>query len=159
MLPTESLRDKFLKRGFWLYLFTLFIGPLGYLAKLITGNTLSIEEFGLLYSIIGLITLISGYNDLGFTESLNYFLPKTIIANDWVKVKLLFLYALTAQIGSSILIGGFFLFGADWLAAHYFHDSLAAPILKIFSLFFLGLNLFTLINTFFRAIQNTKLQK
>jgi hypothetical protein len=38
--------------------------PLGYFAKLIISNTLSVEEVGIFYSVLGLVLLLASYNDL-----------------------------------------------------------------------------------------------
>ena len=40
----ETLAQKFVKKGFWLYLFTFLIGPIGYLIKIIISNDLSVAE-------------------------------------------------------------------------------------------------------------------
>jgi hypothetical protein len=50
-----------------------------------------------LYGIISLITLLSAYNDLGMTDSLNYFIPKFITDKRYDKVKSILVYAFIAQ--------------------------------------------------------------
>ena len=45
----ETLADKFVKKGFWLYFFTFLIGPLGYFIKVIISRDLSVEEVGMIY--------------------------------------------------------------------------------------------------------------
>ena len=79
LLKEEALADKFIKKGFWIYLFTFLIAPLGYMTKVMISRDLSVEEVGMIYGVISFLTLISLYNDLGCTESLNYFLPKNIV--------------------------------------------------------------------------------
>jgi hypothetical protein len=39
---TETLSQKFVRKGFWIYLFTFLIGPLGYLIKIIISHDLSV---------------------------------------------------------------------------------------------------------------------
>ena len=75
----ETLADKFIKKGFWLYFFTFLIGPLGYIVKVVVSHDLSVEEVGMVYGVISFVMFISSYNDLGCTESLNYFLPSLIV--------------------------------------------------------------------------------
>jgi O-antigen/teichoic acid export membrane protein len=52
------------------------VAPIGYIIKVLISNTMSIEDVGIFYSVLGLIMLVSVYNDLGLTEALQYFLPK-----------------------------------------------------------------------------------
>ena len=102
---TESLAEKFIRKGFWLYLFSFLVGPLGYIVKIILSADLTVEEIGLLYGILSLIGLLAVYHDLGLTESLNFFLPKFIVKKDWTRFKSLVAYSLGAQVITSTLIG------------------------------------------------------
>lgn len=160
MLNTsESLAEKFVKKGFWLYLFSFIAGPVGYFIKIIFSYDLSVSEMGILYGVISLITLLASYHDLGLTESLNFFLPKAIVRKDWNEFKSLVFFTFAAQFLSSLLIGGLLFFGSGWLSAHYFHEPAAKEVLEILCLFFFGLNLHNLNCTIFGVSQNTKLQK
>ena len=102
---SETLTEKFIKRGAWLYFFAFITGPVGYIVKIILSHDLSVEEIGILYGIISLITLLSTYHDLGLTESLNYFLPKFIVAKDWGRFKSIVFFSIIVQLVSSTLIG------------------------------------------------------
>ncbi|MDD4151161.1 MAG: oligosaccharide flippase family protein [Candidatus Gracilibacteria bacterium] len=155
----KSLSEKFIKKGFWLYLFSFIIAPIGYIIKIIISNELSVEEVGIIYSVMSLVTLLSSFNDFGLTESLNYFLPKYIEKKDYSKAKSVLNYTLLAQIFTSTIIGLFLLFGNDYLANNYFHHKESADILFIFAFFFFGQNLFAIVQTFFGSIQNTFYQK
>lgn len=64
MLQEETLSEKFIKRGFWLYLFTFLSAPLGYIIKMILARDLSMNDYGLFLSIISLLTLLSAINDI-----------------------------------------------------------------------------------------------
>jgi hypothetical protein len=59
-----SLSEKFLKKGFWLYLFSFIIAPMGYVIKIILSGELEVSEVGIIYGIISLIVMLSAYNDL-----------------------------------------------------------------------------------------------
>lgn len=50
-------------------------------------RSLSVEDVGLVYSIIGFIGLLSAFNDLGLTEALQYYLPHYIIDKEYGKAK------------------------------------------------------------------------
>lgn len=102
---SESLAEKFIKKGFWLYLFSFLVGPLGYVVKIILSGDLSVDEIGLLYGVLSLVGLLSVYHDLGLTESLNFFLPKFIVQKDWTRFKSLVMYSVGAQVITSTIIG------------------------------------------------------
>ena len=127
----ETLAQKFVKKGFWLYFFTILIGPMGYLIKIVISEDLGPSGIGLIYGVISFVTLVSAFNDLGCTESLNYFLPKYIIKNQYGKAKYLLKLTLMLQICSSILIAIVLFLIAPWLANTYFHEPNIIEILRI----------------------------
>jgi hypothetical protein len=45
----SSLAEKFLKKGFWLYLFSFIIAPIGYVIKIVISGELTVSEVGILY--------------------------------------------------------------------------------------------------------------
>lgn len=145
----ESLAEKFIRKGFWLYLFSFLVGPLGYVVKIILSGDLSVEEIGLLYGIISLVMLFAAYHDLGLTESLNFFLPKFIVEKDWTRFKSLVVYSLVAQLITSTFIGLVLFFSSGYLAEHYFKTPEATEVIQIFCLFFFGMNLHNMNTTIF----------
>jgi len=151
----KSLSEKFLKKGFWLYLFSFIIAPIGYVIKIVISWEISVSELWILYWVISLITLLSSFNDFGMTESMNYFIPKYLQKNNYSKVKTIIFYAFITQIITGIIIALFLFVWADYLATHYFKSEQAANILKIFCLYFLWINIFQVFNHFFSVIQNT----
>lgn len=155
----NSLAEKFLKKGFWLYLFSFIIAPIWYIVKVILSNDLSVEEIWVLYWIISLITLIAWFNDFWMTESLNKFLPQYITEKRYDKVKAILIYAIGTQLITAILIFFIFFFWANYIWLHYFKSEIAIETIKIFSFFFILFNLFQVISVFYMAIQNTFLNK
>ena len=151
----KSLSEKFLKKGFWLYLFSFIIAPIWYIIKIILSWELTISEIWILYGIISLITMISAYNDLGMSESLKHFIPKYIIEKRYDKVKTILLYAFIIQIITSFFIAWFFFFWADYIANNYFKTNAAKDTLKVFAFYFIWINIVQTINNFFMSIQDT----
>jgi len=133
----DSLAEKFLKKGFWLYLFSFIIGPLGYFVKIIISHDLTVSEVGILYGIISLITLLTAFNDFGMTESLKKFVPKFIIEEEYGKIKSILSYTLLIQLGTGLILTAFFYFGAPAIATHFFKTDAAIQSLQIFSLYFI----------------------
>lgn len=160
MLNTkETLSEKFIKRWVWLYVFSFLAWPIGYIIKIIYSHDLSVSEIWTLYWVISLVSLLTVYHDLWLTESLNFFLPKYIVSWDYKKFKSVLLYAVFAQIPTSIIIWGILYLFSNPIAAWYFHSYAAGPILRIFCLFFIWMNIFQIMNTVYWASQNTKMQK
>ena len=151
----NSLSEKFIKKWFWLYFFSFIIWPIWYFIKIIISSELSVSEVWLLYWIMWLINLVSAYNDLWLTDSLNYFVPKFITEKRYDKVKSILFYSFGVQMITWIGIAFFFFFWADYIAESYFKASQAWNIMKIFAFFFLSVNIFQLISTFFIVVQNT----
>jgi len=150
-----SIAEKFLKKGFWLYLFSFIIGPIWYIIKIIISSELTVSEVWILYWIISLVTMLSAYNDLWMTESLKHFIPEFVTKKRYNKVKSVLFYALFTQIFTSILIASLFYFWADFIANNYFKTIEAKETLKVFAFFFIWINIFQTINNFFMAVQDT----
>ena len=151
----NTLSEKFLKKGFWLYLFSFIIAPIWYVIKIIISWELTVSEVWILYGVISLITIISAYNDLWLTDSMNYFIPKFITEKRYDKVKTILTYSLIAQTLTWMTIALFFFFWAEYISNNYFKTIEASWVLKIFALYFLWINIFQIIWTFFMVIQNT----
>ncbi len=155
LLADQPLGQKLIKKWFWLYFFAYLIGPASYLIKVIISNSVSVADVGVLYSIIWLITLFNVYNDLGLTESLQYFLPRYRLKKQYNYIKTSIYISLFVQIFTAILIALFLRLWAPRLAEHYFHSQQAIIILKYFCFYFLGINLFQVIQGIFAAFQDT----
>ena len=154
----ESLAQKFVNKWFWLYFFTFFIWPLGYLVKVLITRDLSVEEVGMLYGTLSFVILLSTYSDFGCTDSLAYFLPRHIVKKEYGKAKYLMQIVFLSQIITSITIYSILFFLAPWLSIHYFKADIS-DLLKIAWLFFIGINLLHIATAFFTSVQDTKLQK
>ncbi|MCH8519033.1 oligosaccharide flippase family protein [Candidatus Gracilibacteria bacterium] len=156
---SSSLSETFLKKGFWLYFFSFIIAPTGYVIKILISQDLSVAEVGILYGIISLVTLLGAFSDFGIKESLSYFIPRFHEEGRHDKSKLLLLFGFYIQCITGVIIFSIFYFGAPYLATYYFQSEAATEVLQVFAFFFIGLNLFQLVNSFFLAVQNTFLQK
>lgn len=154
-----SLSEKFLKKGVWLYFFSFIMAPIWYTIKIIVSWELSVEEIWILYWILSFIILLSSFNDFWMVESLNYFIPKYSSQKSYDKIKSILFYAFVVQLITWVIIACILFFGADFLSTYYFKSDQAKWIIQIFSLYFLWVNLFRIIATFFLALQNTLFNK
>ncbi len=108
---------------------------------------------------MGLITIISAYNDLGLTEALQYYLPHYFIDKEYSKAKTIIVFTWLMQFISGFLIAWLLYRGSDWLAISYFKTESASLLLKYFALYFIIINLFQVITSLFVAVQNVKRQQ
>lgn len=155
LLQDETLSKKLITKGFWSYLFAFIVAPAGYLLRMFLSDSVSVAEVGVFYSVLGLMVLLSSYNDLWLTESMMYFIPKYRIKNEKAKARLIIIASFVMQMLTGILIFCLVYFGADWLAIHHFHDPVASQILKILAFYFFGLNIITLCGTLFVSFQDS----
>ncbi|QFR39037.1 oligosaccharide flippase family protein [Candidatus Gracilibacteria bacterium 28_42_T64] len=155
----KTLSEKFLTNTFWLYLLSYIIAPIGYIIKIILTGELSVEEIGIIYGIISLVTLIGAFNDFGITESLKYFIPRFLNEGNYGKIKNILFYSISIQTISSTIIASLLYIFSNNIAVGYFHNVEAVQTIQIFCIFFIGINFFQIITTFFLAIQNTYYSK
>lgn len=159
MIKDENLSDKLIKKGSWLYIFSLLIAPSWYIIRILISNDLSVSDVWIIYSIISFITLISIYNDLWFTASLIYHIPKFWIKKQYNFIKSSIFISLVFQIFTSIILIIVLFFWSNWLAINYFQSHEAENILKIFCLYFLWINIYQILTSIFIAFQDTFYQK
>jgi O-antigen/teichoic acid export membrane protein len=129
--------------------------PVGYLIKVIVSNSLSVEDIGIFYSVLGFVWLISNYHDLGLTEALKYFLPKYWIEKKYDEYKTTIVWTLIAQVTIGTLIAIAMYFGADRLAIHHFRSAEATQIIKILCRYFIGVNFISVFLSVYTAFQDT----
>lgn len=159
LIPDEPLQAKLMRNGFRLYFFQIFIVPAGYILKMIISRELTVEDVGLFYSILGLIGIISAYNDLGLTEALQYYLPRYFIDKEYAKAKTIMIFTRLVQFASALVVWWWLWLWSERLATHYFQSESAFLVLRYFTLYFLGINLLQVIQSLFTALQLVKHQQ
>ncbi len=155
LLADQPLGQKLIKKWFWLYFFMIITAPVGYIIKMIVSNTLSVEDVGIFYSVLGLIWLISIYHDLWLTEALQYFLPKYWIEKKYDSFKTITVITLIAQVTIGIGIACLIYFGADRLAVNHFRSVEAAGIIKTLAFYFIWINFLQVFWSIFISFQDT----
>lgn len=155
LLEDQPLGQKLIKNWFWLYFFTLFIGPAGYLIRVLISNSISVADVGIIYSIIWLISILAAYHDLWLTEALQYHLPKYRIKKQYNAFKTSIFFTLIIQTFTGLILAFLLFYGANYLSIHYFHSPESAKIIKIFCLYFLGINFFNMLYSIYIAFQDS----
>ncbi len=154
LLADQPLGHKLIKKGFWLYFFMIITVPVGYLIRVIVSNSLSIEDIGIFYSVLGFVTLVSVYHDLGLTEALQYFLPKYRLEKKYDKYKTIFILTLIAQVTIGCLIACAIYFGANRLAINHFRSPEAVQILRTLAFYFIGINFIGVFTSVYNSFQD-----
>ena len=155
LLEQESLSKKLIKKWFRAYIFIIFTAPLSYLLRLIASNTLSVSDIWIFYWVLSMIVLLYSYNDLGLTESMQYFLPKYWLEWKRWQIKNTIWLSFLMQLITWIIIFSLLFFNADWIAVNHFHTIQAVSVIKIMSLYFLWYNIIQVCNAVFVAFQDT----
>ncbi len=154
LLADQPLGQKLIKKWFWLYFFTILIAPTGYFIRVLVSNSVSVADVGIIYSIMGLMGILSAYHDLGLTEALQYHLPKYRIQKKYNAFKLSIYFTIIIQAITGIIIALLLFFGANYLGTHYFHSPESVHIIKIFCLYFLGINFYNVLFSIYIAFQD-----
>ena len=130
-----------------------FILPLGYFIRILYAKNLPIELYGLLYAILGIVPLVSMFNDLGFSETLNYFIPRFLVKKNWTKARTAGAYALFIQTITAFLISLIVFFNAAYIADKFFHSPSAVLFIKIFILMFFFYNIAYTLKAFMNGLK------
>lgn len=119
-MSVKNLGYKLLNQTFRIYILTIIALPAWYLNKIIISTDLSVAEVWVLYSLLSLMGIIIMYNDLGFKESMVYFLPKFLVEKKYDSVKSTLVNMFVIQIVTWGLIAIILFLTSNFLAQHYF---------------------------------------
>lgn len=151
-----SFSERIVRSGAIITLFTLLSTPLGYLIRVTLSRSLTIEEYGLFYSIVGFFGIFAAFNDLGFGYSVTYFIPKFLKKNDTHKIWLLYAYDQLIELTTSIILSSIIIISSRWIALTYFKIAEAQSLLWIFAFFFIFNSGFSALQKFFTGMQQSK---
>ncbi len=157
LLADETLSQKLIKKWFRLYFFGYLAAPIWYFVRLIISNSpdISVADFGVMYSIISLVTFLWTYNDLWLTESLRFFLPRFYLKKEYNNIKTTVRLSLWTQLFTSLIIVACLRFWNEWLSIHYFQNEHAWIILKYFCIYFTLTNILQVLQSIFISFQKT----
>jgi O-antigen/teichoic acid export membrane protein len=131
----NSLTHRVARGGIIVVFFAILAASTGYLTRMLYSRSLSIEMFGLFYSILSLMIPLSIFTDLGFGYNLTYLLPKFIKNNEKQKVWNTYKYNQIISLLVSVTLSIILFFLSSFLANYYFKEIIAQRVIKILSLF------------------------
>ncbi len=144
-----------IKNGMLLSTFTIATLPLSYVIRLLLTQQLSLEEFGLLFALIGFFGVLQSINDFGFSETQLYFIPRFLVQGRDDKVKATLKVQLINQILTTLIIGIILSFTAGWVSQTVFHSSEITTIFRLFILYFVFADFLQNIYILFLSYQET----
>jgi O-antigen/teichoic acid export membrane protein len=155
LLKNETLSHKLISKWFWLYLFAFLTLPLGYIIRVILSNDLSVWEVGIIYSLIGLMSLLSILSSLWLNQqAIVYFLPKYYIEKNNNYITTIYKIVRYINIVMTIIISILFYFFIEYFWNNYIEHFQSKNILYIFLWVFIFLNLTNPLKWVFSSFQD-----
>ncbi len=147
MEEKKNDKNEFLKKNILIY-FLYFIGLIvSFPIKIVYSRTLLVEDFGAFFAMISVIIVLSPISNLGFSESLNYFIPKYKEKKE--KIKKIINTSITIQILGSLFFFTLFFIFSKQIAIYYLKKESYTIIIKYLSILLLLIPLsYTLMNLY-----------
>jgi len=153
----EPITKRLAKGSAIIFFYTVGASLLGYILRILLSRTLSIEMFGLFYSVSAVFVLLSGFSDLGFGDAFVYYASKYLKRKDLKRVWLIYNYYQFIFVGFSLLVSAMLIFLAPWLSKHFFKYPEAKLLIYILALYFLANSFFMSVQKIFISQQKTKI--
>lgn len=126
-------------KGSLIVLVLTFLGSVfAYLIRIVFSRTLSIDEYGLFYAILALVSLIATYTDLGFGYSVVYLFPKYFKAQNYAKAWNIFVHGHSITALIALICCGIIAYLAPFLADNYFKVPGSENLIYLFCFYLLS---------------------
>ncbi|HIH24090.1 TPA: flippase [Candidatus Woesearchaeota archaeon] len=126
------------RKAFFGFLFVgvgaVFANMFGYLLRLLLARSLTVEEYGLIYSVMALFGLLSAFYSLGLTEAIAKYTSEFGVKRDDARIKEIVLWSARALYPVAFVIAGVGFFSADWLGVVYFKSDIAPTLVRLFAI-------------------------
>ena len=149
---------KFAVRGtIVVFVVSLLAAFLGYLVRFLLAKNLSIEKFGLFYSVFSFLGLLGIFKTLGFDKSLIKFIPEFQHEGKNNLIKSSIIYVSIIQfVTNSIIIVLVYLF-SNYLSINFFHNYQAGLVLRLMAIAFFIDNFVFVLKFAFQGFQKMTL--
>lgn len=149
--PTNSVAENFFRGSAFAILASAITALFSYLIRIILSRSLTVEDFGLFYSILALFTFFSAYTDLGFGKASVFYMARFFDEKKWLLMWKSFIYnLLISGIVTFVLFILFFIL-KDWLTDNYFKNEASRLVLPFFSVYLIVESLSLVIRSIFLA--------
>jgi len=109
---------------------------MGYLIKVTLSRQLTLEEFGLFYSVFTFVNFFIVFKDFGIGQSLTKLIPEFLARKEYGKVKYSIKFVFFINLVMGLIFTTIFILISKFLTQNYFKNELAKPLLIILSLYF-----------------------
>ncbi|MBI2523084.1 flippase [Candidatus Woesearchaeota archaeon] len=118
------------------FIISILAAFLGYVARFILARNLTLEEFGLFYSVFAFLGMFGVFKSLGFDRALAKFIPEFVHKKNYDQIKSSIIYVSAIQLlTNTIVIIGIYLFSA-YLSQNFFRSPQAGIVLKLMAIAF-----------------------
>jgi O-antigen/teichoic acid export membrane protein len=139
---------KFLVNVGKVFIVSIIAAFIGYIIRIYFARSLTVEEFGLFYSIIAFLAIFVIFITFGLDRALVYFIPKFLAESKPEKIKNSVLYVALVLLVNNIIFIIILSFFARFLGANLFKNEIASTILMLMAVSFF-------IDTFVLIIQSS----
>jgi O-antigen/teichoic acid export membrane protein len=149
--------QKLVSDAFLVFVIGILANVIGYFIRMILSRQLTLQEFGIFYSVFTFILFFSMFRDFGLSQSLSKFIPQFLVRREFGKLKysIKFVFLVNLIVSSIILV--ILLFLSDFLSVNYFKNELAKPLLIILGIYFVLHSIYTVFISIFIGFQKSKL--
>src|SRR3989338_4577828 len=118
------------------FIISILAAFLGYVARFILARNLTVEDFGLFYSVFAFLGMFGVFKSLGFDRALAKFIPEFMHKKNYNRIKSSIIYVSAIQLlTNTIVIIGIYLF-SEYLSQNFFRSPQANIALKLMAIAF-----------------------
>jgi O-antigen/teichoic acid export membrane protein len=139
-----------------LFFFGVIASFLGYLIRMILSRQLTLEEFGLFYSVFTFVGFFIVFRDAGLSISLMKFIPEFLVNDQPSRIKASIKFIFIVNFIFSLILILILILFSDYLSKNYFGSDLAKPLLFLLSTYFLFYSLYRVFMNIFVGFQKSK---
>lgn len=130
-----SAKKEVVRGSILLTIFSILASGVAYLTKLILVRNLTVEEYGLFFSVLTFILFLQVFVSLGLTKGLARSIAKYRVRNENEKIKSVILGSFVIQMVSTLILMAALFFTSSYLATNYFENESAKNLLLALLLF------------------------
>ncbi|MBU1849260.1 MAG: flippase [Nanoarchaeota archaeon] len=153
----ENYTKKAVRGTSIIFINSLFATVFSYLLRLLLARRLSVEQFGLFYSVFTFLTFFLFFRSFGLGSAMVKFISEFNAKNQNDKLKTVITSSFIFQLLFTVIFMIVFFFCANWLSVNYFKNVAAAPILKFLTFYILFSMLFIFLSNLFIGFQKIRI--
>lgn len=127
---------KAVKGAVIILLMSFIAGFLGYIVRVILAKNLSVEDFGLFYSVFSFLGFFGIFKSLGFDRALIKFIPEYLSKKNFNMIKSSVIYVTAIQLVMNLIFIILIYLLSDFLSIYFFQTNKASLLLKLMTIAF-----------------------